>query len=157
MGRYDKTLPGEEIQDFLRFKESLRCFAWVRGTKLTGAADADALIERNDRLLLIEGKSVEGKLISVPWGQWRALRAFAAKPDCEVWVVGELGPESAPVKYAVGNVHELARKRYRVYPYKGSKAIRIWLDDLELLTAEEWTARCDAWWDGPWPYDASKP
>jgi hypothetical protein len=138
-----------EMADYKAFRDSLRCFTWVRGTKLSGASDADALIERNGRLLLIEGKQLEGRLVSVPWGQWRALRAFAALPGADCWLVAELPDEHAPNRYAVASVAHLAKRRWRTYPYKGTKAIRVWLDDLSSLSAEQWAERCDSWWDGP--------
>lgn len=143
--------PPREMQGYDDWARSLRCFEWVRGTKLSGASDADSLIECNGRLLLIEGKALEGRLISVPWGQWRALRAFARLPGCECWLVAEMPdglPDAPEARYAVGSVGLLAKQRWRVYPYKGTKAIRVWLASLEFCTREQWVARCDAWWDG---------
>lgn len=77
------------LRTFEGFQRSIRCFEkWLGGTGV-GAMDIDALIERNHKFLVIEGKPWKGSGVAVPYGSHLCLTRLAALPGFRVLLVGE--------------------------------------------------------------------
>jgi hypothetical protein len=85
------------LNDRDRFEQSIHSFDWIRDAA-PGATDLDCFIEVNDHFLLFEGKRWEEPLggVSIPLGQYRALKALDRVPAFTIYIVGECGEGHEP-------------------------------------------------------------